>query len=203
MSADTLLVAPSHIEARALTDAAGRPVRPCGVGLVAAALGASRLLAAHTPERVLLLGLAGTRDTHRADLAQVVVGTHAFNEGVGAGAGAGFVPLAAMGIPDEPVAPDVLPLADPGPSGGDLPRLGLGCVAAASASLAEAAAHLEARPDAVLEDMESWAVAVACRDAGVPLAVVRAVSNVAGQRDKGHWRLAESLAALGAWAADL
>ena len=35
--------------------------------------------------------------------------------------------------------------------------------------------------------METWAVALACRDAGVPLTVLRSVSNEAGVRDWAQW----------------
>jgi nucleoside phosphorylase len=35
--------------------------------------------------------------------------------------------------------------------------------------------------------METWAVALACRDADVPLTVLRAVSNEAGVRDRSEW----------------
>jgi len=194
----TLLLAPSRLEARALAEACGRPVEPCGVGLLCAALGTAGLLAARRPERVLLLGVAGTRDPIRVAVGDVVAGRAACNEGVGAGAGVDFVPLTALGIPDEPLPPDLLELDDPGPGGGGLPRLDLGCVAAASARPEEAAARLTARPDTVVEDMETWAVAVVCRAAGVPLAALRAVSNVAGVRDKAHWDLPGALAALAA-----
>ena len=50
-------------------------------------------------------------------------------------------------------------------------------------------------PDAVAEDMEGFAVAVACTLAGVPLRVVRGISNLVGDRDPKHWRIPAALAA--------
>ena len=54
-------------------------------------------------------------------------------------------------------------------------------------------------PDAVAEDMEGFSVAFACAMAGCRLSVVRGISNVAGDRDKAHWRITDALNA----AADL
>ncbi|MFM8578800.1 MAG: hypothetical protein ACKOCN_08370, partial [Planctomycetaceae bacterium] len=54
-------------------------------------------------------------------------------------------------------------------------------------------------PGAVAEDMEGFGVAMACRLVGVPLTIVRGISNIAGDRDTRQWRIRESLAA----AADL
>jgi futalosine hydrolase len=41
--------------------------------------------------------------------------------------------------------------------------------------------------------MEAFGVAFACHLARVPLTVVRGISNAAGNRDKGDWRLDEAL----------
>ena len=54
-------------------------------------------------------------------------------------------------------------------------------------------------PDAVAEDMEGFSVAFACAMAGCQLSIVRGISNVAGDRDKAHWRITDALHA----AADL
>jgi futalosine hydrolase len=51
----------------------------------------------------------------------------------------------------------------------------------------------------VAEDMEGFAVALACRLVGVPLDIVRGISNDAGDRDKVRWQVPQALRA----AADL
>ena len=49
--------------------------------------------------------------------------------------------------------------------------------------------------DALAEDMEGFAVAFACALAGVPVSIVRGISNVVGDRDPAHWRIPAALAA--------
>ena len=56
-------------------------------------------------------------------------------------------------------------------------------------------------PDAAAEDMEGFAVALACRLAGVPLSIVRGISNTAGDRDPARWLVPEAVAAAAALAA--
>lgn len=48
-------------------------------------------------------------------------------------------------------------------------------------------------PTAVAEEMEGFAVALACRLEKVPLTIIRGISNRAGDRDKANWRIAEAL----------
>jgi futalosine hydrolase len=43
--------------------------------------------------------------------------------------------------------------------------------------------------------MEGFAVAAACRLRGVPVAIVRGISNVAGDREPSRWRIDEALEA--------
>jgi len=73
------------------------------------------------------------------------------------------------------------------------PQRGLLTVCAASGSIEQAAARRRAFPSIVAEDMEGHAVAVACRITGVPLTIVRGISNIAGDRDHRRWRIDEAL----------
>ena len=68
-------------------------------------------------------------------------------------------------------------------------------VAAASEDEARAAARASRHPDAVAEEMEGFAVALAAQRFGVRLTIVRGISNVAGDRDQSRWRLREALTA--------
>ena len=45
--------------------------------------------------------------------------------------------------------------------------------------------------------MEGFAVAFACRLRGVPVDIVRGISNTAGDRDKSHWQVTAALEAAG------
>ncbi len=44
------------------------------------------------------------------------------------------------------------------------------------------------------EDMEAFAVALACQLHSIDLTVVRGISNLAGDRDKSRWQIRQSLA---------
>ncbi len=69
---------------------------------------------------------------------------------------------------------------------------------------AERAAWLRARhPAAVGEAMEGYGVAVAAARFGLPVAEVRAVSNLIGPRDRSAWRIGEALGVLTAVATSL
>jgi len=194
-----LVLVPSGAERRALglPDRDGVVVEVCGVGLVDAALGVERGLAATGAERCLLAGVAGTRDPARAPVGSGVVGRSVVNEGLGAGVGEGFVPLDEMDVPFTDLAPTTLALTVPA-GGADVgARPGaIGTVAAAAATEDEARARRRRRPEVLAEEMEGWAVARVCAQHGVPLAVVRSISNVCGDRERGRWDLAGALEAL-------
>lgn len=191
-----LLLVPSRLEAGRLSVPPGVERLPCGVGVVAAGIATAARLARGDVTAVLLAGLAGTRDPARAPLRAVVLGTHARNEAVGAGHGAGFVETGRMPLQPGDAPPDLLPLLD-------LPLPGvvrgvLGTVAAASADAAQAAAWRARHPDVLVEEMEAHAVAAACARAGVPLAALRAVSNACGDREFSRWDVDGACAALAA-----
>jgi len=69
-------------------------------------------------------------------------------------------------------------------------------VASASDSVSQGVTWRRRHPDALVEEMEGYAVALACRHAGVPVSVVRAISNVAGDRDLSNWQLTPAFDAL-------
>lgn len=69
---------------------------------------------------------------------------------------------------------------------------------------AERAEWLRARyPEAVGEAMEGYGVAAAAAQFGLPVAEVRAASNLIGPRDRSAWRIGEALATLTAAAAPI
>lgn len=177
--------------------------------MVAAAARAAEVIADARPARVLLVGIAGAYGD------QLPVGTAwGFDRvgcyGIGAGSGDSFVSAEAMGWPQWPGEPadeasaigDVIACmaaAAPPSSRADL----LLTVAAASGDTTDAARRQRAFPAAVAEDMEGFGVALACRLAGVPLTIVRGISNVAGERDAAAWKIAEAADAAGTLAARL
>jgi len=204
----TLILVPTSLERRVL-DPLVRPalgpdglVELCGFGPVAAAARTALLVARHRPDRVLLVGIAGRLDERLA-----LASAHRFGRvacfGIGVGSRDDFVPAGTLGWPqwpgdeaDEiPAIGDVITLGSPAAS----PTVDRLLLTACAASTGTADVHARQRlfPAAVAEDMEGFAVAFACRLAGVPCEVVRGLSNVAGDRDQSRWQTQAALDAAG------
>lgn len=203
----TLVLVPTATEREVLAPhlAAVQGVRVrvelCGFGPVAAAARTAALISAHAPARVVLAGIAGRYDD-RLEIGAAYRFPRVACFGVGVGAGESFVPAGTLGWqqwPGDPPTPaaaigDVLdcgwPPAVPVTNGG---LLLTACAAAANPR--DVALRTKLMPEAAAEDMEGFAVAVACRLAGVPLAIVRGISNTAGDRNHAHWQIPQALAA--------
>jgi futalosine hydrolase len=205
----TLLLVPTDLERRLLAPAlaagmaATDRLECCGFGVVAAAARTAALLAEHAADRVLLVGIAGRLDGSLAIGAAYRFARVACH-GVGAGSGAAFVPAAALGWPQWPgdrtaaAVGDLIELS--AAHEGDARGGGLLLTAcAASATADDVTDRLALFPAATAEDMEGFGVALACRLHGVPLAIVRGISNDAGNRDHTRWQVQPALVA----AADL
>ena len=201
----TLVLVPTEIERRHLARqprfGVDAPCELCGFGPVAAAARAAALIDRHRPDRLLLVGIAGTFDPATLPVGTAAAFGRAVLDGVGVGSGAAFVPAGTMGFAhwtDEAggwSVGDELELATPVPPA---PGPLLTCCAAAGS--AEEARWRRARvPGATAEDMEGFGVALAGRLAAVPVAVVRGISNEVGDRRVDRWRVPEALEA--AWAA--
>ena len=174
------------------------PLAICGFGPVVAAARTMQLIQAMTPTEVLLLGIAGGLSERTA-----VGSAYWFDAvacyGVGAGNGDNFRPASALGFPQWCGEAELSPIADqislaggPGPPQANL----LVTVPSASGSMAEAAQRRQLYPHADAEDMEGFAVAVACHLAGIPLQIGRGISNLAGDRDRGNWRINQAIDAV-------
>ncbi len=200
----SLLLVPTELErgliAPVVAAACGSSIRVelCGFGPVVAAARAAQLIAEHRPERVLLVGIAG-RFAGRLAIGQAYAFERVACHGIGAGTGDAFMPAQEMGWKQwSGAASDATaPIGDSLPcTSGRLPvaaadaQAGL-LLSACSASAGEGdvRSRLRLHPDAAAEDMEGFAVAVACRLAGVPLDIVRGISNTAGDRDTSRWKI--------------
>jgi futalosine hydrolase len=196
-----LVLVPTELErgfiAPVLTAACGAAIRIelVGFGPVVAAARTAGLLAESRPERALLVGIAGRYADH-LEIGRAYVFERVACHGVGAGSGAAFVPAETLGWRQWPAAADgaTAAIGDEVPCASRLvpamARAGLmlsACSAAAGAD--DVRSRLRLHPDAVAEDMEGFAVAAACRLAGVPLDVVRGISNTAGDRDTARWQV--------------
>lgn len=195
-----LLLVPTGLELERLLDLGGYDPRQahvevCGFGPIAAAARAAVLIERHAPERVLLVGIAGTFDEARLPVGSAACFGEVALEGVGVGEGSRFIAPPALGFPQWPGSRDTTPhpIADRLALEDDGPLLLTTC--AASDSLAHATERIGRFPGALAEDMEGFAVALACALAGVPLSIVRGASNVVGDREASAWRIPAALSA--------
>jgi futalosine hydrolase len=178
-----LILIPTAAEAELLGDALPGPVCVCGFGLAAAGAGAAHAIATHpgvAEGGVVLAGAAGTYDTGRLAIGAAMEAAAVRVDGIGA-AGSG---AAELGFAESDV------IALPGTDGELL------SVAEAAGTAADAADRARRHPDALAEEMEGYAVAVAASLFGVPLRIVRGISNRAGDRNHAGWRMADALAAV-------
>jgi futalosine hydrolase len=183
----TLILVPTELERRELFGGevpAQVCVRLCGFGLAEAGARAAHAIATcgPRPARIVLVGIAGSYDAARWPPGSAVVGGSVRLYGIGAG---GQTP-SVLGFAQT----DLLPLDGGGPE--------ILSVAEASADRAQAAVRQARFPAAAVEEMEGFAVAVAAAAFGVPLRVIRGVSNLAGDRDRDRWQIPEALRAAAA-----
>lgn len=198
--ADKLLLIPTELERNALqkrlpglSEVPGIAIELCGFGVIAAAANTARLLQHHRPGEILLVGIAGAYDDSLA-----IGSAHCFDQvichGVGAGQGDSFLSAEQMGWQHHhnPPIGDRLKLHS---SARVSETKTLVTVCAASDSPAMAQQRAAKVADAA-EDMETFAVALACRIEDVPLRVIRGISNKAGVRNQAQWRIHEALDAV-------
>ncbi len=177
-------------------------VELCGLGAIQAAIHATRLIDHLKPQRVWLVGLAGMYSIAKGSLIEspheLAIGrayefTRVAIHGIGVGEGQNHVSMASLGwnqrFGQERSAQSIINLTDK-PDG---PMLLTVC--SASARSEEAADRQRMNPGSVAEDMESYCVALSCQTMGVPLRVIRGISNVAGDRNHTHWKSATAMTA--------
>lgn len=129
-----------------------------------------------------------------------IVATSVVQHGVGVGEGRLYQSAEKMGFnrfnsdlhlqtPDQITLQSSLMNEDGGRVTGSLRNLvgSFLSVMSASSCPEEAEERRLAYPDAMLEDMETYSIALACHTAGVPLIAIRGISNVAGDRDFANW----------------
>lgn len=185
-----------------------------GFGPIVSGIRTGQLVSNLKPQQVVLLGIAGSLEK-TVEVGSAVEFDRVVCYGIGAGSGADFVTSDEMGWSQwnhhlEGLGTDTigcnLSLEALGQSEGKsdlggVPRktsagtqLLTSC--AASASALEAQQKRLKFPDAIAEDMEGFAVAVACRLSNTPLRILRGISNMAGDRDSSRWRVAAAMQAV-------
>lgn len=164
----------------------------CGFGPIVAAARTSQLIADKRPSRILLVGIAGNyNDNHAIGSACSFDRVSCFGIGIGSGdqyqsATAAGWPQWSADDPDETIK-DSISLPNSATKGTLLT-----CTTSSSGP-EDVARRLAEFPNAVAEDMEGFSVAAACRLAGLPLTIVRGISNRAGDRNKSNWKIEQAL----------
>ena len=193
----TLLLVPTNLELARLADHGGFPpelarVEICGFGPIAAAARTAALVTALRPRHVVLIGIAGAYDTSAYEIGSALSFGSVAVDGIGAGEGDAFLGPRKLGFPQWPGSPETtgavheeLELAAAGPL--------LLTTPSASGSAKEAARRTSRFPSAAAEDMEGFAVAMACSLANTPLRIVRGISNEVGVRNPAEWRIPAAL----------
>lgn len=176
-----------------------------GFGLAAAGSGASRSLTNKLYFEVetapaILIGIAGTYQPEKYPVGSVVCASSVECVGIGVGSGAEYQSAGEMGwaqgIPFKgaPEVSDIIEAVRPKTL--TLPTGKFLSVTSASSNLEEARLRASEFPDAAGEEMEGFSVGLACRNLNRPFAMIRGISNIAGDRDKAHWKIKEALSAV-------
>lgn len=203
---DTLVVVPTKGEAneisknlKTLVSSDLIKIEICGFGPITAASRVAGLLASGSWSRVFLIGIAGSFD-QRIPVGSAVTFQSVHAWGIGVGEGAAFQSAQQIGWDQWPGDSRCEKIGSTLRLASDS-RHQLITACSASASEEEASRKLNCFPDADAEDMEGFAVAAACHMQGVPLTIVRGISNVVGMRDHSKWKIREALKAASSLAA--
>ncbi|MCA9193302.1 MAG: hypothetical protein KDB03_16135 [Planctomycetales bacterium] len=171
----------------------------CGFGPIAAAASTTRLVMQGGFKEIYLLGIAGSYSS-RLRLGQAYYFAQVGSYGIGIGSGQhhrsafklGWIPWDSL----ELSYPSRFTTAIPLTSGFNTPlhlSPKLLSVCSAGVSTTDIAMCLEHHPDAEAEDMEGYAVALACRQFSIQPTIIRGISNSVGERDKNNWQVAAAM----------
>ena len=196
MSVDHLVLIPTEREKNILLarapdlESSRSHVATCGFGPVVAAAKATRLILQLQPKKVWLLGIAG-RFGDQLEIGKAYFFSAVTIYGIGFGEGDEFCILDEGQLDPAAVStPNRFALDRDSPdAAGELLT-----VTASSASKIDVSRRLRNFPQAVAEDMEGYGVALACHISGVPLSIIRGISNDCGNRNHREWEVESSLA---------
>lgn len=167
----------------------------CGFGPIVAAARTAALIAKHQPKHVCLVGIAGSLGPN-LELGKAYFFERIVCYGIGAGSGKQLQSAGELGWLQWPGPPQIsehLSAVVPPPAHRAAVEPELLTSPTASRDASEAEWKVQKFRHAAAEDMESFAVATACRLAGIPLTVIRGISNAAGNRDHKSWQIEAAL----------
>lgn len=207
----TLVLIPTRLEREKLSgdwlQRKGVECRLCGFGPVAAAVESASLISALHPQRVVLAGIAGSYTARQlgevatfASVAMADVGARQ-EHAILLPSQLGFACWEPSGLtpPKGPKNDAVFERLQLHPPAGQVAGGELLTVSAASGGPADVKQRRLQFPAATAEDMEGFAVALAAYRTSLPTTIVRGISNVAGERDVGNWKIGEAMRAVDEW----
>jgi futalosine hydrolase len=179
----------TETEARRLTKS-GIQVVVTGVGPVNAAHAVTRRLVESGAHAIASCGIGGAYPGSCIEVGEAVCASTETYADLGAETADGFLDMAALGFPvvaGDPPLFNTLPL-DLFPTERRVPFV----TRSACTGTDEGAQEIAARTGGAIESMEGAAVVHVAKLFGVPVAEVRGVSNMVGNRDRGSWRVGEA-----------
>ncbi len=171
--ADILVIAATD---RELATPRGFRTLRCGVGPVEAAAATATAIAAHRPDAILHVGIAGARRARALAPASLVIGTEARYADL-QDMPAEWAPRT---VPASPLLLDAVRRALP-----DVLTLAIGT-----------SARVGGTTGCDVEAMEGFGVLRAAQLAGVPAIEIRAIANDIEEPDRARWHFAEAFAAI-------
>ncbi|MEJ2667577.1 MAG: futalosine hydrolase [Deinococcales bacterium] len=174
-----------------------------GVGKVNTAAGLALALERWQPPAVIQFGIGGAYLGSFLSNGMAAVAASELHIDCGAGEGAAWQDLRALGLPllaGPPALFNQIP-TDPGLSRALADAAGLPVVPFATSERVTAdfdeSERLQSAFDVAIESMEGAAAAQVCAARGVPFAEVRAVSNVVGERNRAAWDVPGAIRCIG------
>lgn len=173
-------------------------VQLCGFGPVSSGVRTTQLLNQTEADQIFLVGIAGSLN-RSCSPGHAFVFDDVAMYGVGAGSGDTYRNAGELGwshwISSTPEhgeirVGDQITLRQ---EESNQPLQQLLTVCSAAATQKDARDRLAKFPNALAEDMEGFSVAFAGAMAGIPVRIVRGISNIAGDREKSRWRIADAL----------
>ena len=204
MTDELIILVPTEMERSILASLLpdNIPLHRVGFGPVSAGVEAARLFATcsdqgHTKTAVLA-GIAGTYDPGLYPPGTATCFREVAMWGIGAGPEhelvlPGDAGMLNLSLDDRFARDEAVPLRTV--AGLSAARLLL-TVTSAAGTADQVSIRRGRFPEAACEDMEGYSVALAACRAGIDLTILRGISNVAGDRDKSHWLIRDSLIAV-------
>lgn len=180
-----------------LVEQPGTRVELCGFGPIVPAAKSTELIQILRPKQVLLMGIAGAYNGRlKKGAASTFHNVGCF--GVGVGSNENFQSAGSVGWnqwSDGTGQQTIGDLIELNPDFTEHDRGTLVTATACSGSSSDVEQRISMFENAVAEDMEGFAVAVACKMANIRLTIVRGISNDAGDRNKTNWCVDDAILA--------